>query len=263
MSKNITNFSRAMFILAGTFAWAVVCPATRAQLPQRAGAARMAPVRTAGDHHAGHDHDHDHGHAEDPIMSHPPHGGQVESTGGFRFEVVYQPRQTRIYLYEPGGRALSTQGVQGELVMQVRGNSNVFRFPIRQAPRTAGPDKQDYLVVDADVSRVRDGDMQVTFDLANLPHRSERQARFTQTFALLRSRVAVTVAPLTRADRPHIAAQKTCPVMNTKLGDHGKPIKLLVGNRPLYVCCKGCINKVKKNPDRYLAKLSPSQRGRP
>ena len=159
MSKNITNFSRAMFILAGMFAWAVVCPAAQAQLRPRTGAARRTPVRTADDHHAGHNHDHGHNHAEDPITSHPPHGGQVASTGGFRFEVVYQPRQTRIYLYEPDGRPLSTRGVQGEAVMQVRGNSNVFRFPIRQAPRTAGPASQDYLAIDVDVSRVRDGDM--------------------------------------------------------------------------------------------------------
>jgi len=43
-------------------------------------------------------------------------------------------------------------------------------------------------------------------------------------------------------------------VMDTALGDHGRPIKLYVGKQPLYVCCKGCINKVKKNPEFYLRK---------
>lgn len=36
--------------------------------------------------------------------------------------------------------------------------------------------------------------------------------------------------------------------------DHGDPIKLMVGNEPLYECCNGCIRKVQQNPQAYLAK---------
>jgi hypothetical protein len=43
--------------------------------------------------------------------------------------------------------------------------------------------------------------------------------------------------------------------MKTRLGGHGQPIKLLVAGKPLFVCCKGCIQQVMNDPQRYLAKV--------
>jgi hypothetical protein len=39
--------------------------------------------------------------------------------------------------------------------------------------------------------------------------------------------------------------------------DHGDPIKLLVGNQVIYVCCEECIETIKKNPEAYLARTAP------
>ncbi|MBI2480166.1 MAG: hypothetical protein HYV60_16505 [Planctomycetia bacterium] len=44
--------------------------------------------------------------------------------------------------------------------------------------------------------------------------------------------------------------------MGTKLGSHETPIKMLVGDQLLYLCCKGCIRKVEADPQTYLSKIS-------
>ncbi len=48
------------------------------------------------------------------------------------------------------------------------------------------------------------------------------------------------------------AKQKTCPVMGGKINP--KLFADVKGKR-IYVCCPGCVNAVKKNPDKYIKKL--------
>ena len=53
----------------------------------------------------------------------------------------------------------------------------------------------------------------------------------------------------------------------------GKPIKLLVKGQPVFVCCAGCEDEVKEEPDRTLATVerlkakaaaeAPAKGGRP
>jgi len=63
----------------------------------------------------------------------------------------------------------------------------------------------------------------------------------------------ITVSAATQADAAAIAAQKTCPVMDEPLGGMGTPIKVMVGDKPIYLCCKGCIKKIQAEPAKYLA----------
>lgn len=73
------------------------------------------------------------------------------------------------------------------------------------------------------------------------------------------ARPRVEVVALTKEDAPLIAGQAKCPVMDETLGSMGQPIKLLVGGKPLFLCCKGCIKKVQADPEKYLAMiLSPT-----
>jgi len=69
-------------------------------------------------------------------------------------------------------------------------------------------------------------------------------------------RPAITVAAATQADAAAIARQGVCPVMDEKLGGMGTPVKVTIGDKPLFLCCKGCIKKVKAEPARYLAMVS-------
>lgn len=136
--------------------------------------------------HAKHDHGADHDQAN-RSMSH--YGGQVSKTENYRFEVVYQPRETRIYLYGHAHEDLDMRGITGRALMKLRGSDKALPFPIIYVASKPNGDR-DFLVVPADVSRVRDGDMRVTFELANLPDAQEEEARFTQTFAVSRPLVS-------------------------------------------------------------------------
>lgn len=55
----------------------------------------------------------------------------------------------------------------------------------------------------------------------------------------------------------HAAAEKqgTCPVSGGALGSMGTPIKVTVKDRDVFICCSGCEEKLKADPDTYLAKL--------
>ncbi|MCS7466394.1 hypothetical protein NZK35_06865 [Stieleria sp. ICT_E10.1] len=67
------------------------------------------------------------------------------------------------------------------------------------------------------------------------------------------STASITVTSATQADAALIARQKTCPVMDEPLGSMGDPIKVIVGDKPIFLCCRGCIKKIKADPAKYLS----------
>ncbi|WP_442506363.1 hypothetical protein SH528x_005203 [Novipirellula sp. SH528] len=73
-------------------------------------------------------------------------------------------------------------------------------------------------------------------------------------------RPQITVSTSTAADAAAIAAQKVCPVMDEPLGGMGTPIKVMVGDKPIYLCCKGCIKKIEAEPAKYLAMVYGDQK---
>ena len=186
-----------------------------------------------------------------------PHGGQISVVGSLRFEVVYLPRETRVYLYDASNRPLSAKGAAGRVAMKVRGYEKTYRYPLTYAATQAGTHTQDYLALVINQSRIKDGDMSVATELANLPSRDQPRATFTQTFT--RSKIPVRVAALNETDRAGIARQKVCPVMKGQLGGMGTPVKVLLGDQPIYLCCKGCLGKVQKDPAAYLPKSTLAQ----
>lgn len=56
-------------------------------------------------------------------------------------------------------------------------------------------------------------------------------------------------------DKELIEKQKVCPVMNKPLGSMGKPVKVTVKDRTVFLCCAGCKKKLLADPDKYLKKL--------
>lgn len=63
------------------------------------------------------------------------------------------------------------------------------------------------------------------------------------------------IAKLSDEDRPLAEAQGYCAVTSEPLGSMGPPIKLIVNDLPVFVCCKGCEKKAQSNPDKTLAKV--------
>lgn len=56
---------------------------------------------------------------------------------------------------------------------------------------------------------------------------------------------------------PTVEEQKVCPVTGAELGSMGDPILVEVKGRKVWVCCKACPEKLKAEPEKYLARLAP------
>lgn len=66
--------------------------------------------------------------------------------------------------------------------------------------------------------------------------------------------IRASLAKLSPPDRRLAEAQGYCPVMrDNRLGVMGAPVKLTVGNQPVFLCCAGCKRKALANPDQTLA----------
>jgi hypothetical protein len=61
---------------------------------------------------------------------------------------------------------------------------------------------------------------------------------------------------LALADRRLAERQESCPVTGKPLGSMGTPSRVVVSGRIVFLCCDGCEGKMKKEPAKYLAKLS-------
>jgi YHS domain-containing protein len=47
------------------------------------------------------------------------------------------------------------------------------------------------------------------------------------------------------------AANTVCPVSGDKVGDVGKPVYAQYEGQTIAFCCKSCLKKFNKNPDKY------------
>lgn len=66
-----------------------------------------------------------------------------------------------------------------------------------------------------------------------------------------------TTEELTPEDRRLIEVQQFCPVLtNSRLGSMGTPVKVMLRNQPVFLCCSGCLDKARANPDRTLARAA-------
>lgn len=66
---------------------------------------------------------------------------------------------------------------------------------------------------------------------------------------------ASPLAAAKQSDKELIEKQKTCPVTDQPLGSMGKPVKVTVKGRTVFLCCAGCKKKLLADPDKYLKKL--------
>ena len=72
--------------------------------------------------------------------------------------------------------------------------------------------------------------------------------------------IRANLAKLPEKDRKLAEAQKWCAVdTDDRLGANGVPVKILIQDQPVFLCCKSCVNQAKKNPDRTLARVKELQ----
>ncbi|HUY91566.1 MAG TPA: hypothetical protein VMV10_22690 [Pirellulales bacterium] len=68
-------------------------------------------------------------------------------------------------------------------------------------------------------------------------------------------KIAASLAKLSPDDRKTAEAQAYCAVeTENRLGTMGKPVKLLIGGQPVFLCCAGCEDAAKADPEKTLAK---------
>jgi hypothetical protein len=70
------------------------------------------------------------------------------------------------------------------------------------------------------------------------------------------AKYADVLAELPMEERMAVYKQKVCPVSGEPLGAMGKPYKVTVKDRDVFLCCPGCEAKITADPDTYLAKLA-------
>jgi hypothetical protein len=64
------------------------------------------------------------------------------------------------------------------------------------------------------------------------------------------------IKKLESADDQKIAlAQKICPSSGDHLGEMGKPVKVVLKDQVVFLCCGSCVKDAKANPDAMLAKI--------
>jgi hypothetical protein len=69
------------------------------------------------------------------------------------------------------------------------------------------------------------------------------------------SEIKAALAKLPEKDRKLAEEQKYCPISDERLGSMGEPLKILVKDQPVFLCCKGCEKKALADPDKTLAKV--------
>jgi membrane fusion protein, copper/silver efflux system len=72
----------------------------------------------------------------------------------------------------------------------------------------------------------------------------------------LPAEIIAALSQLSAEDRGVAESQRICPVTMMVLGSMGKPEKVRVNGKVIFICCEGCRKRLLANPDEYLRKLT-------
>ena len=62
------------------------------------------------------------------------------------------------------------------------------------------------------------------------------------------------------ADEELIKAQGQCPITKENLGSMGQPVKVMVKDQPVFLCCESCREEALANPEKTLAAVEELKR---
>jgi hypothetical protein len=68
-------------------------------------------------------------------------------------------------------------------------------------------------------------------------------------------KIEAALAELSPSDRALAEKQKICPVTDELLGSMGPPKKVTIEGRDILICCDGCEDAVREDPETYFAKI--------
>ena len=238
------------------------------RLAPTAAALLLAPVVSfAQGSHAGHDHTAHGASAHAPASSCcgadggcgecGAHGGEMTDLGRLRCETVLNAGGVQFWLTDAQGRPVAARGMRGAVSLRVAGNPKGYRYDLYPAAGENAP--PNLLALPLDLSKVVGREVSVAARLSGVPGAGPEGAIARRTAKIADPAAAAlavgTPVRATDADAAPIAAQKTCPVMDEPLSSMGVPWKVPVGDRAVFVCCKGCIKRVVADPAKYVALL--------
>jgi multidrug efflux pump subunit AcrA (membrane-fusion protein) len=117
-------------------------------------------------------------------------------------------------------------------------------------------------LIDAE-TRLTAGASSTYFGASAGPQGADRRSAATARPSLTRDeedKLRAVLAKLSPEDRSIAEAQGFCPVLSdNRLGAMGKPVKVLVKGQPVFLCCKGCVNKALADPAKTLAKAEEAK----
>ncbi len=64
--------------------------------------------------------------------------------------------------------------------------------------------------------------------------------------------IAASIALLPAEERKLAEEQKNCPITGEPLGSMGMPLKVMLNDRAVFLCCKSCKKKAEANPEKTL-----------
>ena len=67
------------------------------------------------------------------------------------------------------------------------------------------------------------------------------------------AKIVAALGKLNPDDRKLATTQKFCPILESKLGSMGVPVKVMLDGQPVFVCCKHCVSKAQDDPSYGLA----------
>ncbi len=160
--------------------------------------------------------------------------GSVQTVGTLRVETTIMQKGVIFKVFDADGQVVHAASAAGTVTLKIGDNPKSYSYKLQ-------PLKNHAIGAAIDLSKVAGHMLHLDVELTGIG--SEPMA--FHAMATLQS---------TLSDAMLISLQKTCPVTGKPLGSMGAPPKIMVGDKPLFVCCAGCSDKVKANPETYLAK---------
>ena len=210
--------------------FATVCTAALLAAPQFASAQEAA----APHNHAGHDHA-AHQHSGQAVATTGPHGGTVQTVGDRRVETVIADKGVMFMILDSNDQPVASPDATGTLKLRVGDSKKEYSYELRTLKNLA-------IGVGVDLSKVTDRQLHMNVKITNI---GSEPLVFHAMGELSSGKLS---------DELLISLQATCPISGQPLGSMGKPPKITVGDKSLFVCCAGCTKKVEASPEQYLTK---------
>ena len=203
--------------------------------------ALASPTLMAQSNHQGHNHA-DHAHSQ---ATAGPHGGAVRQSRGVQLETVVTQGGIQLFVYDAAGQPVSVTQGRGAASLRVAGNAKRYRYDLL-------PDGKGGLTAPVNLSKIAGRQIELDIQLVGIPGANGR-VTFMEVASVPPSEEQLAAAAIVR--------QNICPVSGKPLGSMGQPIKVMIGDKSVFLCCKGCVKKIKAEPAKYLAMVYPEETG--